>query len=74
MIDHLKHLTAVSSEELRFDREKWTKLLGPILKMWGSIYKKDNFRNMKIKPGQLNSDDPVDSFIYMEAFNMMSTL
>jgi len=31
----LKHLTAVGSEEMRFDREKWTKMLGPVLKMWG---------------------------------------
>lgn len=49
-------------------------MLGPILKMWGQLYKKDNFSSVKIKPGQLNSEDPVDSFIFMEAQNTMMVL
>jgi len=49
-------------------------MLGPILKMWGQLYKRENFANVKIKPGQLNSEDPVDAFIYMETVNCMAVL
>ena len=73
-INILKAITAVSKEDLKFDREMWAKLLGPILKLWKSIYKPDGFRSLKIKPGHLNSEDPVEAFTYMEAANMLSTL
>lgn len=73
-INILKHITAVSKEDLKFDREMWAKALGPILKLWKSIYKPDGFRALKIKPGHLNSEDPIEAFAYMEAQNMLGTL
>jgi dynein heavy chain 2, cytosolic len=73
-INILKAITAVSKEDLKFDREMWAKNIGPILKLWKSIYKPEGFRALKIKPGHLNSEDPVDAFAYMEAYNMLATL
>ena len=73
-INELKAITAISKEDLKFDREMWSKALGPILKLWKSIYKPDGFRSIKIKPGNLNSEDPVEAFVYMEAQNMLVTL
>jgi len=73
-INMLKAITAVSKEDLKFDREMWAKALGPILKLWKSIYKPDGFRAIKIKPGNLNSEDPVEAFTYMETQNMLMTL
>lgn len=34
VITSLKSLSAVSAEELRFDKEKWTEQLSPILQLW----------------------------------------
>ena len=34
VITGLKSLQAVSAEELRFDKEKWTEQLGPMLQLW----------------------------------------
>lgn len=73
-INVLKAITAVSKEDLKFDRETWAKALGPILKLWKQIYKPDGFRSLKIKPAQLNSEDPIDAFTFMEAHNMLGTL
>jgi dynein heavy chain 2 len=73
-INLLKTITAVSKEDLKFDREMWAKALGPILKLWKNIYKPDGFRALKIKPAQLNSEDPVEAFTYMEAQSMLTTL
>lgn len=73
-INLLKQITAVSKEDLKFDRDMWAKALGPILKLWKSIYSPEGFRSLKIKPGHLNSEDPVDAFTYMEAHSMLVTL
>ena len=73
-INVLKAITAISKEDLKFDREMWAKALGPILKLWKSIYKPDGFRAIKIKPGNLNSEDPVEAFVYMETQSMLVTL
>ena len=73
-INLLKAITAVSKEDLKFDREMWAKNIGPILKLWKSIYKPEGFRALKIRPENLNTEDPIDAFTYMEAHNMLSTL
>ena len=43
VIAALKQLAAVSAEELRFDKQKWTQKLGPICQLWANLYKKDLF-------------------------------
>jgi dynein heavy chain 2 len=72
-INMLKNITAVSKEDLKFDRETWSQALGPILRLWKSIYKPDVFRSIKIG-NKINSEDPVEAFTFMEADNMLNTL
>ena len=48
VINQLKQLSAVSAEELRFDKAKWTQSLGPICQMWQSIYKRDTFEQIQV--------------------------
>jgi dynein heavy chain 2 len=56
----LKGLAAAGAKELRFDKEKWTEQLGPICQLWGSIYKADTFRQLKITQQDFTTKDPVD--------------
>jgi len=44
----LKGLAAAGAKELRFDKEKWTEQLGPICQLWGSQFKADVYRGLKI--------------------------
>jgi hypothetical protein len=65
VITQLKSLAAVSAAELRFDKEKWTETLGPLLQMWTNIYKGDQaYNDVQIEKGK--SSDPVEQFVYME--------
>lgn len=66
VISQLKSLAAVSAEQLRFDKEKWNKMLGPICQLWQTIYKHQDFASIRISPNQLGSTDPIESFVYME--------
>lgn len=74
VIESLKTLQAVSSEELRFDREKWAQLLKPVMKTWSSIYKQSEFSQIQIKPEHLASPDPIIAFTFMEMHNALLTL
>jgi len=66
VVNQLKQLAAVSAEELRFDKEKWSQSLGPICQMWTNIYQADQFQRLQITPDMLNAVDPVDAFVFME--------
>jgi len=59
-------LAAVSASQLRFDKEKWTKMLSPVCQLWQTIYKHQDFASIKINQSQLGSTEPIDSFVYME--------
>ena len=48
VISQLKSLAAVSAEELRFDKEKWSQLLGPICQLWNTLYKPEEYGSIKI--------------------------
>ena len=43
VISQLKSLAAVNAEELRFDKDKWNQLLGPICQLWSTLYKPDEY-------------------------------
>jgi len=59
---------SVSSEELKFDREKWAELLKPIISMWKSL-KKQIYENgvEKITEKMLQDPDPINAFVFAEA-------
>jgi hypothetical protein len=43
VINCLKNLQSVSAQELRFDKQKWQELLGPVCSLWSNVFKKDDF-------------------------------
>lgn len=66
VVASLKQLAAVSAEELRFDKAKWTQGLAPICQMWVSLYQKDTFERLQITREQEEAPDPVIAFVFME--------
>jgi len=75
VIEGMKRLQAGSTENIKFDREKWNELLGPIIKLWKTLYKQVKEKGVpQIKEKQLNSDDPIESFIYTESHNCFQML
>lgn len=68
IINSLKILSRVSSENLKFDKEKWGLLLKPTINQWKTLFKQSIEGGLpKIKQAQINSADPLESFIYAEA-------
>ena len=63
VIKQLKQLSAISQDEIKFDREQWAEKLGPIWNLWKTMMKsEDKFR------GKLeDTDDPLSSFVINEA-------
>ncbi len=75
VIEGLKKLQTGSTENLKFDREKWNEMLAPIIKLWKSLLKQVTEKGIpQIKDKHLNSDHPVESFVYAEAANCFQTL
>lgn len=66
VINNLKNLQSISAQELRFDKQKWQELLNPICQLWSSTYRKEEFNQVRITKKDLDNDDPVNSFVYME--------
>ena len=59
-------MQSVSAQELRFDKQKWNELLNPICTLWANIYKAENFSQIRITKKDLETQDPVDQFVFME--------
>jgi len=70
----LKQLQSISAEDLKFNREKWMAQLGPLLKLWKTLVKIDEFRKYKITATQMSSANPIEGFIYMEFYNMQQLM
>ncbi|EGR28544.1 hypothetical protein IMG5_173090 [Ichthyophthirius multifiliis] len=66
IFNSLKVIKQASSEDLKFDKEKWQQQLSTIINLWKNLYK--SFTDLpQIKPQNLLSTDPVESFVYLEA-------
>lgn len=63
VIKQLKQLSAVSQEELEFDREEWSVKLGPLWNLWQTLQRSGE----KFKGNLNESEDPLESFVYLEA-------
>jgi dynein heavy chain 2 len=74
VLAQLKSLSAVSVTNLRFDKEKWTEALGPLLQLWKNVYKVDVYKSVQISKAGLRSSDPVEVFVYMEMMAAMEML
>lgn len=60
VVMQLKSLSAVSAEELRFDKEKWTEQLSPLLQLWQNVFRVDVFKSVRVGREELRAPDPVD--------------
>ena len=49
-------------------------MLGPLIQLWGSLYQSQVFEKVQIDQNQLNSPDPVESFVYMEIETVLEIL
>ena len=75
VIEAMKRLMVGSADDLRFDREKWSTMLGPIIKLWKGLYSQVTDKGVpQIREKQLASDDPLESFVYAEAYNCYNML
>jgi len=70
----LKSLAAISAGEMRFDKEKWSQQLGPICQLWNTLYRPEEYGQIKISQAQLSAPDPVDAFVYMEMLAVIDIL
>jgi dynein heavy chain 2 len=71
----MKKLATGGADDLKFDREKWSTVLGPLIKLWKNLHKQVTDKGLpRITDKLINSDDPVESFIYTEAFNCYQML
>lgn len=70
VINMLKVLMRVNSDDMKFDREKWSFSLQPLINMWKTLHKQLRDGGVPaIKPQQLNTDDPIASFVFAETFS-----
>lgn len=74
VINQLKSLAAISAGEMRFDKEKWSQQLGPICQQWSTLFRPEDYSQIKISQAQLSSPDPVDAFVYMEMLAVVDIL
>jgi len=75
VIEGMKKLLAGSTENLKFDREKWNEMLSPTIKLWKTLLKQVTEKGLpQIREKQLNSDHPVESFVYAEAYGCFQML
>jgi dynein heavy chain 2 len=63
VIKQLKQLSAISQDEIKFDREQWGEKLGPIWNLWKTMMKSED----KFKGKLEDSEDPLGSFVVQEA-------
>jgi len=74
VILQLKSLAAVSAEELRFDKEKWSQQLGPICQLWNTLFRMEDYSQIRISQQDLSSPDPIQAFVYMEMSQVVEIL
>lgn len=73
LVNNLKIVTSADAEQLKFSRESWSKLLRPIFTLWKSLEKNINERDLQVDQKELNSLDPVESFVFMEVSQALIT-
>ncbi|CAD8135851.1 unnamed protein product [Paramecium octaurelia] len=64
VVSGLKSMNNIVGSEIKFDKELWTNLLGPLINMWDQLKMRDT---IQVTNQQLGSLDPIESFIYLEA-------
>lgn len=66
---------SMSVESIKFQKERWNKLLMPLVNSWKQTYKHIKDSNFPvIKSSALLSEDPVEGFIFLEASQSLEIL
>lgn len=65
--DNLQSMGRAVNVDGGFDREKWAKQLGPILKLWQQLCGSGDILSAPIAGS--GDDSPIESFVYMEVTN-----
>ena len=63
VIKQLKQLSAISHDEIKFDREQWSEKLGPIWNLWKTMLKSEERFKGKLE----ENEDPLLNFVIIEA-------
>lgn len=58
-------MSSIVGEEMKFDKEKWVHILNPLMNLWNQLLRQVK-ESTPLNSKQLASDDPVDSFVYLE--------
>jgi dynein heavy chain 2 len=74
VINTLKLIQLPSSENVKFDKDKWSVSLTPIVKLWTSSIKIEDFMKYKINSEMLMTQDPLEAFVYMEYKKMQELM
>ena len=60
-------MSSIVGEEMKFDKEKWVHILNPLMNLWNQLLRQvKESGSTQLNSKQLASDDPVDSFVYLE--------
>ena len=63
VIKQLKQLSAISQDEIKFDRDQWSEKLGPLWNLWKTMIKSEE----KFKGKLEEAEDPLNNFVITEA-------
>ncbi|OMJ92391.1 hypothetical protein SteCoe_4833 [Stentor coeruleus] len=63
VIKQIKQLSAISHEDIKFDREQWSEKLGPISNLWKTMLKSEDRFKGKLE----ESEDSLSNFVITEA-------
>ena len=48
VIGQLKSLAAITGGDMRFDKEKWSQQLGPVCQLWNTLYRSEEYQQIKV--------------------------
>ena len=74
VISKLKLLMISFGVASRFDREKWSAELSPILNLWKKLNQSSGMLHLKLPFPQGDPSNPVKSFVMLEKFNGVSLI
>jgi len=70
VISQLKVLMRSNLEASKFDKEKWSTELSPILNLWKKLNQGSQLIQMKVSaPAETGDESPVTSFVQLERYN-----
>ena len=69
VIGQLKVLMRASKDAGHFDKEHWSKQLGPVLSLWKKLNHGTDLIGLKLQPPSDKVSSPVEAFVCLERYN-----